>query len=128
LIDDPEAAVDDAAARFERMNPDLADIDAPDLSMAGPIFQCNSALAMQLAVAELGVDLHAFGAEFLEQMARTRRACTSARRRSRLTSILRSAAVAASQRTPHTQASSTAVAGDETSPRPSYARSSHSAW
>jgi hypothetical protein len=69
LVDDPEAAVEGAAARFDAMIPELAYLDRPDLPMAAPLFQCSVALALYLELADRGVEVHDFGAAFVAQFA-----------------------------------------------------------
>ena len=69
LVDDPATAVDDAAARFDGMIPELAYLDRPDVPMAEPLFQCTVALALYLALADRGVEIHDFGAAFTVQFA-----------------------------------------------------------
>lgn len=68
LVDDPEAAVEDAARRFEEMIPGLAYLDAPDHPMADSLYQCSTALALYLALADRGIDVHDFGAAFHKAM------------------------------------------------------------
>ena len=66
FVDEPEAVVDDAAERFERMIADMAYVDAPKHPMAMPIFLSSTWLAMYLALADRGVDVHEFGAAALD--------------------------------------------------------------
>jgi hypothetical protein len=68
LVDDPDAAVADAAERLDAMIPELAYLDRPEQPMAAPLFQCATALALYLALRERGVAVHDFGAEFLTQL------------------------------------------------------------
>lgn len=68
LVDDPEAAVDEARRRFEEMIPGLAYLDVPDHPMAASLYVCSTALALYLALAGRGVGVHDFGAAFNESM------------------------------------------------------------
>lgn len=66
FVADPDAIVEDARQRLETMLPDLAYVDDPRNPMAGSMFMCQIALSAYLALAERGVDIHAYGAEVLE--------------------------------------------------------------
>ena len=65
LVDDPEAAVEEAAAIFDRMIPELAYVDKPSHPMAASLFLCVALLALYLALRERGVDVHDFGSAVL---------------------------------------------------------------
>ena len=70
LVDDPELAVEDAAARFERMIPDMAYLDRPKDPMAGSVFWCSASLALCLALKDRGVSVHDYGRALLAQAER----------------------------------------------------------
>ena len=69
LVDDGPAAVDAAAAIFERMIGDMPYLDNPNHPMASAIFGCSASLALYLAMKECGVDVHDFGSGMLTGMA-----------------------------------------------------------
>jgi hypothetical protein len=69
FVDDPDAALDAAEVLFEQMIPGMAYVDHPHHPMALSVFGCSATLAVYLASRELGVDVHEFGAAFLEGMA-----------------------------------------------------------
>ena len=69
FVDDPEAVVDEAAALYDRMVPDLAYLDEPDHPMADSLFKCAMTLAVYLALKDRGVDVHDFGATVVEMFA-----------------------------------------------------------
>ena len=71
LVDDPEAAVAQAATIFEGMIPTMAYVDKPRHPMASAVFDCNANLAVYLVVKELGVDVHDFGGAILNDIAET---------------------------------------------------------
>jgi len=65
LTADPEAAVADARRRFEAMIPDLAYVDKPAHPLAPALFVSTVNLALYLALADRGVDVHSFGRALL---------------------------------------------------------------
>lgn len=67
LVDDPEAAVDEAAETLDGMLPELAYLDRPDHPLASSLFQCATALALYLVLRDRGVNVHDFGRTFLTQ-------------------------------------------------------------
>ena len=69
FVDDPEAVVDEAAARYDRMVPDLAYLDEPDHPMADSLFKCAMTLAVYLALKDRGVDVHDFGSTVVAMFA-----------------------------------------------------------
>lgn len=70
FVDDPEVVVEAAAELFEAMIPDMAYVDEPDRPMASAVFSCSAILSVYLVLANRGVDVHDFGAAFLEGYAR----------------------------------------------------------
>ncbi len=69
FVGDPGDVVDEAAALYDRMVPDLAYLDAPDHPMADSLFKCAMTLAVYLALKDRGVDVHDFGATVVEMFA-----------------------------------------------------------
>ena len=69
LVDDAQAAVEEAATIFEGMIPDMAYVDKRDHPMASALFACSATLAVYLALKERGVDVHDFGTAMLTAMA-----------------------------------------------------------
>lgn len=65
FVDDAEAVVAEAEARYEEMIPSMAYVDAPTHPMASALFDCTALLALYLVLAPRGVDVHAFGSEML---------------------------------------------------------------
>ena len=70
LVDDGEAAVEEAAAIFDRMIPDMAYVDRPDHSLAPAVSGSMPVLALYLALRRHGVDVHDFGNALLTTMAK----------------------------------------------------------
>ncbi len=70
LVDDAEAAVEEAAAIFERMIPDMPYVDKPNHPLAPAVSGSIPVLAMYLALRERGVDVHDFGNALLTAMAK----------------------------------------------------------
>jgi hypothetical protein len=70
LVDDAEAAVEEAAKIFDRMIPAMAYVDEPDHPMASAVFGCSANLALYLAAKERGVDVHDFGSAMLAGLAK----------------------------------------------------------
>ncbi len=68
LVDDPEAALDEAAVIFEGMIHDMAYVDDHTHPMAGAVFGCSASLAVYLALKKRGVDVHEFGSAMLTFM------------------------------------------------------------
>lgn len=69
LTDDPDATVEDAGALFDSLLPEMGYLDRPDHPMASSVFTCSANLALYLALAPRGVDVHAFGRAMLEGLA-----------------------------------------------------------
>ncbi len=69
FVDDPDAVVDQAAAVFDAMIPEMAYREKPDHPMASAVFECSANLAVYLVLKERGVDAHRFGNAMLEGMA-----------------------------------------------------------
>lgn len=69
FVDDPDSIVDQAAALYDQMVPDLAYLDEPDHPMADALFKCAMTLAVYLALKDRGVDVHDFGATVVEMFA-----------------------------------------------------------
>ncbi|MCZ6642548.1 MAG: L-2-amino-thiazoline-4-carboxylic acid hydrolase [Gammaproteobacteria bacterium] len=65
------AVMDEAAGIFERMIPDMAYLETPEMPMAANVFVCNASLAVYLALTARGVDAHAYGRAMLAEMARS---------------------------------------------------------
>lgn len=99
FVDDPEVVVKDAEERFDAMVPTMAYVDSPNHPMAGALFECSALLALQLALAERGVDVHEFGSAMLDGMAT---AMSTSEPEERTPEMLRAfiEAAAASQRDP----------------------------
>jgi hypothetical protein len=68
LVDDAEAAVEEAAKLYDDMIPTMAYVDKPSHPMATAVFGCSANLALYLALKERGVDAHAFGTAMLNGM------------------------------------------------------------
>jgi len=66
FVDNPEAVVDEAAALYDQMVPDLAYLEEPDHPMADSLFKCAMTLAVYLALKARGVKVHDFGATVVE--------------------------------------------------------------
>ncbi len=71
LVDDAQAAIDEAAEIFAEMIPDMAYVDKREHVMAPAVFGCNALLAVYLALKSRGVGLHDYGRAILTKMART---------------------------------------------------------
>ena len=69
LVDDAEAAVEEAARIFERMIPNMAYVEKPEHPMASITFVTMTLLAVHLALRERGVGVHDFGSAMLTAMA-----------------------------------------------------------
>lgn len=61
FVDSPEAAVAEAAGRFDEMIPDLAYADDPGHPMAIFLFWCSATLALYITLRDRGVDVHDYG-------------------------------------------------------------------
>lgn len=70
FVDDPEAAVEQAATIFEGMIPDMAYVDKRNHPMAAAVFGCSASLALYLVLKERGIHVHDFGSAMLAAMAR----------------------------------------------------------
>lgn len=70
FVDDPEAIVEAAGARFDSMLPTLPYVDKPDDLMAPSLLICAVNLALYLGLRERGVDVHDFGAAMLDGLTR----------------------------------------------------------
>lgn len=70
MVDDPEVAVDEAAAEYERMLPEMPYFDRPDAPMASSVFQCDASLALYLALRRRGIDVHDYGRRMVAQLER----------------------------------------------------------
>jgi hypothetical protein len=68
FVDDAEVVVDEAAAIFEGMLPDMAYVDNPDSPMAASVFVCCGSLALYLALKQRGIDAHQYGGALLESI------------------------------------------------------------
>lgn len=69
-VDEPGAAVDDAAANFAAMVPDMAYRDDRGHPMALSVFGCSAQLALYLAVSKRGIGVHDYGRAMLASMRR----------------------------------------------------------
>jgi len=70
FVDDPDAAIDEAADTFAAMVPDMAYRDDRRHPMAISVFGCCAQLAVYLALNKRGVDVHDYGRAMLVQMRR----------------------------------------------------------
>ena len=73
LVDDPGAALDEAATFFEQMLADSPYLDIPEHPLAAALHICTMHLAVYRALRERGVDAHAWGRVVLEDAARQER-------------------------------------------------------
>jgi len=69
-VDDSGAAVNDAAATFAAMVPDMAYRNDRGHPMAQSVFGCSAQLALYLALAKRGIDVHDYGRAMLASMRR----------------------------------------------------------
>jgi hypothetical protein len=60
-----DVVMDEASKIFEGMLPDMAYVETPNHPMATSMFSCNVSLAVYLALATRGVDVHDFGRAML---------------------------------------------------------------
>lgn len=70
FANDPQTVVDEAAAIFDAMLPEMAYVDKPAHPLAGALFICNVNLSLYLALKRRGIDVHAFGSALLNGLAR----------------------------------------------------------
>jgi hypothetical protein len=69
LVADPEVLTEEAWQVFRNIAPDLAYLDAPHSALARALFFCAMHLAVYVALRERGVDVHAYGAAMLSELA-----------------------------------------------------------
>ena len=69
FVDDADAVMQEAAAIFDAMIPDMAYLDSPDKPMATSVFGCGVWFAVYQALRQRGVDVHDVGREMLAALA-----------------------------------------------------------
>ncbi|MFN7943976.1 MAG: L-2-amino-thiazoline-4-carboxylic acid hydrolase [Blastocatellia bacterium] len=70
FTDDPQTVVDEAAAIFDAMLPEMAYVDKPAHPLASALFVCNVNLSLYLALKRRGTDVHDFSRALLNGVAR----------------------------------------------------------
>jgi hypothetical protein len=71
FVDDVDSVLAAAASLYESMIPGMAYLDSPHKPMAASVFGCHVLLAVYLVLKEHDVDVHAFGAAMIRDLAET---------------------------------------------------------